>query len=155
MNDDLLNDFNEFEVVENDMITTSLDDIEDANQLSLACPICAGSVNKYVSEPEMQPVICIDCGTLYHKLCWRQNGGKCAVLGCNSVRARAYSDEVAQAPIMTLSPAEIRNAPRQASNPLKQGRRRTQIQPASDFDEQRSVFGRFVNSFLRALGFRQ
>ena len=58
------------------------DDITEANRLSLHCPICAGAVENHVNGEALRPVVCTKCGTLYHKLCWEQSGGKCAVLGC-------------------------------------------------------------------------
>ncbi len=58
------------------------DDITEANRLSLHCPICAGAVESNLDGFALLPVICAKCGTLYHKACWEQSGGKCAVLGC-------------------------------------------------------------------------
>lgn len=58
------------------------EDIAEANQLSLHCPICASAVENNVDGEAMRPIICAKCGTLYHKICWEQSGGKCAILGC-------------------------------------------------------------------------
>ena len=63
-------------------LTITDNDIEAANQLSLHCPICANPVEKFVEDTDLRPVLCAKCGTLYHKVCWEQGGGKCAVLGC-------------------------------------------------------------------------
>lgn len=67
---------------ENPMIQITVDDIKEANQLSLHCPICANPVEANPTERALVPVVCAKCGTLYHKVCWEQAGGKCATLGC-------------------------------------------------------------------------
>lgn len=64
------------------LIQITDDDIRQANQLSLHCPICAGAVERNLDEPALTPVVCAQCKTLYHRACWEQSGGKCAVLGC-------------------------------------------------------------------------
>ena len=79
---------------ENDLLRITIDDIDSANQLSLACPICAGPVENSPEAVEMTPVICVDCDTLYHRTCWDQNGGKCAILGCTSTTVRSYGVEI-------------------------------------------------------------
>ena len=66
------------------------DDIAEANKLSLNCPICAGAVEKNVDRPDMAPVYCTACETLYHHACWHRNGGHCAVLGCSGTEVRRY-----------------------------------------------------------------
>lgn len=65
-------------------------DVEEANQLSLACPICVGAVENGTESFDRQPVVCDDCDTLYHRACWDQNGGKCAILGCSCTQVHAY-----------------------------------------------------------------
>lgn len=70
------------------------DDIKQANQLSLHCPICAGPVERYIEERALTPVICTQCGTLYHQACWEQNGNKCAVLGCGNSKFRVHGQHV-------------------------------------------------------------
>ncbi len=141
---------------EGDLIKITFDDIDGANQLSLACPICAGAVNRYENELELHPVVCTDCATLYHRLCWQRNGGRCAVLGCNSTKARAYGQaEVEQQSSMILLPSDIPT--RAPSTPLKRrsGSRVAQSPAVVESERERGVFGRFIGSFLRALGFRQ
>jgi len=71
-------------------ITITPDDIQEANQLSLHCPICANPVENHVPDQELRPVVCEKCGTLYHKSCWELNGGKCAVLGCGHEKYFLY-----------------------------------------------------------------
>ncbi len=76
-------------------IEITFDDIEEANQLSQHCPICAGPVLRYMEEPALTPVLCGGCGTLYHKACFEQSGGKCAVLGCDYTEYVVYGRETA------------------------------------------------------------
>jgi len=58
------------------------DDISEANRLSLHCPICVSAVEDNPGVDTLTPILCAKCGTLYHKACWEQAGGKCAILGC-------------------------------------------------------------------------
>lgn len=69
------------------------DDISQANQLSLQCPICGSAVENHVHARDLVPVVCDQCGTLYHKTCWEQSGNKCAVLGCNHNKFHVYGQE--------------------------------------------------------------
>ncbi len=65
-------------------------DISEANRLSLSCPICGNAVENHTDGPALVPVVCDKCGTLYHRACWEQSGGKCAVLGCGSDKFHVY-----------------------------------------------------------------
>ena len=65
-------------------------DISEANQLSLSCPICGNAVENHTDGAALVPVVCDKCGTLYHRACWQQSGGKCAVLGCGSDKFHIY-----------------------------------------------------------------
>lgn len=67
-----------------EVLRITANDIEEANRLSLNCPICAGPVEKHADRPQMAAVYCTACQTLYHEICWEQNGGTCAVLGCEN-----------------------------------------------------------------------
>ena len=103
----LVNDLpaeNEYMSEENDVLRITEDDIKEANQLSHSCPICASSVENYVTVAELAPVMCSKCGTLYHKACWQQNGGKCAILGCAHNEYRLYGREDAA---ITIGRSEI------------------------------------------------
>ena len=71
---------------ENPPIRVSLDDIDEANRLSLHCPICASPVENHPADPALTPVVCGNCKTLYHRACWEQSGGKCAILGCDHTK---------------------------------------------------------------------
>lgn len=90
---------------ENPLIQITDDDIREANQLSLHCPICAGAVEDNPVEPELIPVVCAECGTLYHKACWEQSKGKCAILGCDHDKYYVYGRRVA--PVLTISQSDI------------------------------------------------
>lgn len=79
----------EYQVMEEQefpLIRITENDIAAANQLSLSCPICGSAVEDHVDGAALVPVICDQCGTLYHRACWEQSGGKCAVLGCGSTK---------------------------------------------------------------------
>lgn len=75
---------------ENPPIQITLDDISEANRLSLHCPICASPVENNPEETALVPVVCGGCKTLYHRACWEQSGGKCAILGCNHDKYLVY-----------------------------------------------------------------
>jgi hypothetical protein len=90
-------------------ISISEDDINEANQLSLHCPICANPVENNVNETDLQPVVCLQCGTLYHKTCWEQGGGKCAVLGCSHAEYRVYGTQMR--PVLKVDYKDIKPSP--------------------------------------------
>jgi hypothetical protein len=96
---------------ENPLIRITEDDIKEANQLSLHCPICAGAVEDNPQEDALTPVVCAECGTLYHKACWGQSGGKCAILGCDETKYYVHGRRVS--PVLTISHKDI---PRQLAN---------------------------------------
>lgn len=72
------------------LIQITAEDIAEANRLSLNCPICASAVENNLDGEALRPVVCAKCGTLYHKLCWEQSGGKCAILGCGHDKYHVY-----------------------------------------------------------------
>ena len=72
------------------LIRITDNDISEANQLSLSCPICGSAVEDHVDGAALVPVICDQCGTLYHRACWERSGGKCAVLGCGSTKFHVH-----------------------------------------------------------------
>jgi len=92
-------------------LTITNNDIQAANQLSLHCPICANPVEKYVEDRELQPVVCVKCGTLYHKVCWEQGGGKCAVLGCGHDKFKIHGTPVS--PVLSIKYTDL---PRPSAN---------------------------------------
>ncbi|MDX1663226.1 MAG: hypothetical protein R3272_05485 [Candidatus Promineifilaceae bacterium] len=73
-----------------ELIRITVEDVTEANRLSLNCPICASPVDKYPDEAAMAPVFCTDCETLYHHACWEGTSGPCAVLGCQGESHRLY-----------------------------------------------------------------
>lgn len=82
------------------------EDIAEANRLSLHCPICAGTVEQNTAEAGTVPIYCTSCETLYHVACWEQNGGKCAVLGCEGTSFKRYG-VVDLGPTLTIERREI------------------------------------------------
>jgi hypothetical protein len=78
------NDFRAMEEHEYPLIRITENDISEANQLSLSCPICGSAVENHMDGAALVPIVCDKCGTLYHRACWERSGGKCAVLGCGS-----------------------------------------------------------------------
>ena len=72
------------------LIRITTNDISEANQLSLSCPFCGSAVEDHVDGAALVPIICDQCGTLYHRACWEQSGGKCAVLGCGSTKFHVH-----------------------------------------------------------------
>jgi hypothetical protein len=88
-------------MIENEPITITSQDVHEANQLSLHCPICANPVENHVRDSDLKPVICQKCGTLYHLACWEQSGGKCAILGCGSEKYRPFGQP--DGPIMKIT----------------------------------------------------
>ncbi len=110
-------------------IEITFDDIKEANQLSLHCPICAGPVSRHVEEDALRPVLCGECGTLYHKACWHQSGGTCAVLGCNHTEFIVYGQatgDILQIKYTDLSqrPSANNKAPSARTKDLKHEQRR-------------------------------
>jgi hypothetical protein len=97
-------------------ITITQDDISEANRLSLHCPICAGAVEQHVDGAAVRPVVCTSCGTLYHRACWDQNGGKCAILGCESQSYRIYG-MLDLGPTLKISQRDILAAPPPPAQP--------------------------------------
>lgn len=51
----------------------------DATTVTPTCPFCRTAV-----EGAETPVRCPDCGSAYHRDCWKENGG-CGVYGCSQV----------------------------------------------------------------------
>jgi hypothetical protein len=72
------------------LIRITDNDISEANRLSLSCPICGSAVENHTDGAALVPIVCDQCGTLYHRACWERSGGKCAVLGCGSVKFHIY-----------------------------------------------------------------
>ncbi len=105
-----------------EVLRITANDIEEANRLSLNCPICAGPVEKHADRPEMAAVYCTSCQTLYHHVCWEQNGGSCAVLGCESDSYKRYGI-FDLGPALTIDRKDISQAPSPTGFPNGQTRR--------------------------------
>ena len=132
------------EAQENPFIRITVDDVDEANQLSLHCPICANPVERYTSDPNLSPVECIGCGALYHKTCREQVGGSCAMIGCEEKRHRPFGELVA--PEITLNKRDFPGDSRQLNKELKreeQLRRRRELQT--------SLLSRFFSWLLRQI----
>lgn len=86
-------------------IQITTDDITEANQLSLHCPICASAVENYVETNALRPVFCGNCKTLYHRACWEQSGGKCAILGCDHTEYIQYGQD--SSPALKISYTDL------------------------------------------------
>ncbi len=89
----------------NGVLRVTYEDVAEANQLSHQCPICAGPVENHAEAAPLTPVVCNQCSTLYHKACWEQNGGKCAILGCGHTECHRYGS--VRAPVLQIRPHEI------------------------------------------------
>lgn len=135
-------------------IHISLDDIAEANMLSLHCPICAGPVENYVNEPALQPVICGQCGTLYHKICWEQKGGKCAILGCEHNQYRIYGTQAD--PVLVIQHRDLPRDARPSNNGISPSTKRLKQEQQQAFREiqQRGFWSLFWDWLLRAIKIR-
>ena len=112
---------------ESPFIRISEEDITEANRLSLHCPICANPVEDNVTTTALTPIVCAACGTLYHKACWQQSSGKCAVLGCDHDKFRRYGENLT--PVLRIKYTDLRPAlngrsPSRRTKRLKEEQRR-------------------------------
>jgi hypothetical protein len=104
------------------------DDVNEANQLSLQCPICGNAVENHADGASLVPVVCDACGTLYHRACWEQSGGKCAVLGCGHDKYHVYGRD--NKPVLKVkytdlpAPSANGHAPTPQTRRLKEEQRR-------------------------------
>lgn len=127
-----------------EFISISAQDIAEANQLSLHCPICAGAVEKNAPRQELVAVYCTSCETLYHRACWEQNGGSCAVLGCSGDSYRVFG-AVDLGPVLKVRRADIPHSIPTTKTPQNGRNRRLK---ENERRLQRELQGR---SFLRDL----
>ena len=103
------------------LIHITEDDIAEANRLSLHCPICAGAVERNTDGAALMPVVCVTCGTLYHKACWEQSGGKCAVLGCENETYHVYGQNLG--PALKVDYRDIKEPSRNGRSPTRRTKR--------------------------------
>ncbi|MCL4869237.1 MAG: hypothetical protein KJ063_09720 [Anaerolineae bacterium] len=140
--------------IEAPFIQISLDDIAEANMLSLHCPICAGPVEDHVTEAALQPVLCAKCGTLYHKICWEQKGGKCAILGCEHTQYRLYGTP--RDPVLVIQPRDLPRDTRPSPNGPSPSTKRLKEEQRRAYQEmqQRGFWSLFWDWLLRAIKIR-
>ncbi|GMQ77971.1 MAG: hypothetical protein BMS9Abin02_0463 [Anaerolineae bacterium] len=138
---------------EQDFIRITDQDITEANRLSHSCPICASSVENNVETDAVTPVVCSRCQTLYHKACWEQNGGKCAILGCGHEEYYPYGTELG--PRLVINYSDIpKHAP---STPSPNGRYKELKRQQRRLQEEAKKQGgwlNLVNRILKAFGWR-
>lgn len=139
---------------ENQSIRITATDIAEANRLSLSCPICAGAVEKNITETALAPVICANCHTLYHRTCWAQNGGTCAILGCEHRECYPYGTELG--PRLVITYADLpkymptaKPSPNGRNKELKAQEKRRQREV-----ERRDFWNSLFNRILQAFGWR-
>lgn len=102
-------------------IQITSEDISEANQLSLHCPICAGPVERNLEDAALTPIVCAECGTLYHRACWEQNGGKCAILGCGTSKYIVYGQDTR--PALRISYDDLQRPSANGRHPNRQTKR--------------------------------
>lgn len=138
-------------MVEEDPIQITEEDIAEANRLSLNCPICAGAVENNVAESALAPVVCAHCQTLYHRACWEENGGKCAILGCGHEQYFVYGTE--SGPLLKIDYQDIpKEAPRAYPSANGSKKLKKQEQRKEREAKRRTFWGDLVENILRAFG---
>ena len=142
------------DVTEAPLIHISLDDIAEANMLSLHCPICAGPVENYTEEPALQPVVCGKCGTLYHRICWEQKGNKCAILGCEHNEYRVHGTR--PDPVLVIKDRDLPREKQSANNGINPNTKRLKEEQRQAYREmqQRGFWSLFWDWLLRAIKIR-
>jgi len=138
---------------ENDFIRITIDDVAEANRLSLSCPICSSAVEQNVDNDALAPVICANCQTLYHRTCWEQNGGTCATLGCEHTECYPFGTELG--PRLTITYADLpKHVPASRLSPngskaIKAREKRLQRE-----QERKEFWPRLFSRILKAIGWR-
>ena len=132
-------------------------DIEEANQLSLACPICVGAVENGAGSPDHDPVVCDDCDTLYHRACWEQNGGKCAILGCSSTTVHPYgvTADLIRISIGDVPSEQEANRYNKRIKSAERERMRRLGQPPVQSPQSQGFWQSLLANIARAFGFRR
>jgi hypothetical protein len=136
---------------QDEVIRITSEDIAEANQLSLNCPICAGAVEKNVERSEVAPVYCTECETLYHRACWEQNGAHCAVLGCKGTTVRRYG-ALNLEPALTIDHRDIaRHPPRTVPSPEGRTKRLKREEQQRQQEQRHGFWYQLWHSLLRAI----
>lgn len=139
-NQDVNHDVNQ-DAQENPFVRITLDDITEANQLSLSCPICANPVERFANEDGLRPVECISCGALYHKACWEQAGASCAMIGCEEKEYRLF--DAPEAALITVNKRDL------SRDEIRTNKRLKEIERNRRRD--RTLFSRFFNWLVRQI----
>lgn len=130
------------------LMRISVDDIREANQLSLHCPICSNAVENNLNG-DFTPIVCLKCGTLYHKACWEQSGGKCAILGCGHTEFRVYGQDLG--PVMRITYSDLpKERPRPVASNGYEKRLKAEEQRRQQ-DRKRSFWAVLFERLLRAI----
>lgn len=129
------------------LIQITNEDITEANQLSLACPICGSGVENNPESAAFTPVVCEKCGTLYHRACWEQSGGKCAVLGCGHEKYHVYGRELG--PILRVKYTDLPTP--SAVNGRDPGRRTRELKERQKREVERYRRPGLLSRFMRWL----
>jgi hypothetical protein len=136
------------------LIQITSDDIAEANRLSLACPICGSGVENNAGNGALTPIVCEKCGTLYHRACWEQGGGKCAVLGCGHEKYYVYGRQLG--PILRVKYTDL-PAPSAVpgANGRDPGRRNRELKERQKREVERyrrpSLWSRFMRWLLEQI----
>ena len=132
---------------EGEFLRITADDINEANKLSLHCPICASPVYRDESNAEMAPVECVDCEAIYHKACWEMAGGTCAIIGCDCKKCRPFGTGVSQPVALNMNDVPRINAAPNAPNNNRYKAQERQMQR----EMQGGLFRRFFEWLLRQI----
>lgn len=130
-------------------ITITAEDIQEANRLSLHCPICADGVEKNVVEGAMIPVLCAQCQTLYHKACWERNGGKCAILGCGHTQYIVYG--TLTEPLLRVTHADVAKEPLRPPTPPPLSKQLKEAEQQRAKEQRPSFWATLFQNLLRAI----
>jgi hypothetical protein len=131
-------------------ITITNNDIREANMLSLHCPICGSPVENYVEQPELVAVECVDCVTLYHRVCWEQAGGRCAMIGCSSTKYQLHAQE--STAVLTIDSNDLRKVqPTLSGSPRENKRLKEQERRMRDEVYGKGIFRRFFEWLLNQI----
>ncbi|MGH2535903.1 MAG: hypothetical protein ACRDHL_00745 [Candidatus Promineifilaceae bacterium] len=136
----------------NGRLRVSLEDVAAVNRLSLSCPICASAVERHPGRPELAPVFCRQCQTLYHDTCWAQNGGRCAVLGCAGREAANYGPDLG--PRLKIGYADLPRQARRSPTASQTGRLKAKEKRHRAEAARPSFWNTLLQSILRSFGWR-
>lgn len=139
----------------NGVLRITYEDVAEANQLSLQCPICASPVENHAGAPALTPVACNQCNTLYHQACWEGSGGKCAILGCGHTACHRYGSR--QAPVLTIRPSDVPSEAQVAQMEMRRLKSAEKARPSQRQQPQprpvtRGFWAQLLENIRRAFG---